>query len=519
MSERAGDGDGGILDPEERDGLWDLIPEVAPGEGEGESEDATGNAANYGAPGVPMSGARASIRRVYHARRPDGVRVPVLARWRGEWYRWDGTCWRVLSDEVLRAELYAWLEHATYKAPVVKSGAVVGYADKPWNPKKTSVGELMTALAAIVQQPDELEWGTWRDGSDRGRYVACRNVLVDPLTGGTLAHDPVYFNGFSLDFDYDPSAGCPGWLGFLESVWPGDTESPELLRQWFGYVLSGRTDLQKFMYFKGLSRSGKGTIVRILEALLGSENTCGTDFAAFGQGGFGMELLVGRQLVTFGDVRYTGDQRTAQTAISKILSITGEDKLHIDRKYKTPWTGTVPTRMMLLSNEMPWFKDSSSAIVGRMLLLVFKQSFLGREDHTLEVRLRQELAGIFNWALAGYRELVIADGRFVAPGSSREVLEEFGESVSPIGTWLRENYEPGTEADEMGSGGLYLAWCAWCEENGYKAGAVNGFLRLVQTVWPEVKRCKNLISDGEGGRVKGWSGIRVKSTKPPGPGA
>lgn len=469
------------------------------------------NADRYGSPGVPMQSARCAVRDLYSVI-ADGVRVPVLLRWREEWWRWSGTCWNAVSDEVLRSQLYHWLERATYKAPVVVRGVVTGYADKPWNPKKGSIADLGAALGAVVQQPDALEHGDWRDGRDEARLVACRNVLVDPMTGTTQLYTPLYFNGYSLDFDYDKDAVCPTWEGFLESVWPGDEESKLLLRQWFGYVLSGRTDLQKLMYLKGLPRSGKGTIARILTTLLGTRNVVGPTFDSFG-GGFGLELMVGAQLAVVGDARFTGDPKVMQSAISKILSITGEDRLNVDRKYKTTWSGTLPTRLMLLSNEMPWFRDSSSAIVDRMLLLVFKESFLGREDHTLELRLRAELPGIFNWALDGYRELVIADGRFTRPAANTEVLADFRESVSPIETWLNAECARTDGESLISSGALYRKWCEWCDENGYKPGAVNGFLRLVQTVWPSVQRHPVAVRNTEGKVMKAWSGIRYAAPR------
>ena len=458
-----------------------------------------------GSPNEPMVGARALEAGIHVG----DEKLLVRRFWRGSFHRWSGSHWSELPDADVNAELYAITEHACYTSVSSKGETSM----KPWAPTTPKITNLRNALAAVLNTSDLVEMPAWLDGRSAVgggqpvRPVACSNVLVDPLTGAAQGHTAAYFNGHALDFAYDPEGRCPAWLGFLESVWPGDQGSRMLLAQWFGYVLSGRTDLQKLMYLKGLPRSGKGTIARILTALLGAANVVGPTFDSFG-GGFGLELLVKAQLAVVGDARFTGDQKVMQSAISKILSITGEDKLNVDRKYKTAWSGTLPTRLMLLSNEMPWFRDSSSAIVDRMLLLIFKESFVGREDHTLELRLRAELPGIFNWALAGYRELVVADGRFIRPAASAEVLDEFRESVSPIEAWLGQECSRTDEVDVVPSGALYQRWAAWCEENGHKVGGVNGFLRLVQTVWPSVSRCPTLVRDANGNRVKAWSGIR-----------
>jgi putative DNA primase/helicase len=428
--------------------------------------------------------------------------LPVRRYWRGSFFEHTGSHWREIPDADVNAELYTVTEHARFTSTSAKGVTTL----KAWAPTTPKVANLRNALAAVLNTSDTVEMPLWLDARDAPLLVACANVLVDPLTGMSQAHTAAYFNGHALGFDFDARAGCPAWTAFLDSVWPRDGDSKLLLQQWFGYVLSGRTDLQKLMYLKGLPRSGKGTVARILTALLGARNVVGPTFDSFGAG-FGMELLVRAQLAVVGDARFTGDAKVMQAAIGKILSITGEDRLNVDRKYKTTWSGTLPTRLMLLSNEMPWFRDSSSAIVDRMLLLIFKESFVGREDHTLELRLRAELSGIFNWALEGYRELVIADGRFTRPASSAEVLDEFRESVSPIEAWLGQECARSDEDGFVSAGALYTRWCDWCDENGHKPGAVNGFLRLVQTVWPSVKRHPVTVRV-DGKVMKVWEGIR-----------
>ena len=44
------------------------------------------------------------------------------------------------------------------------------------------------------------------------------------------------------------------------------------------------------------------------------------------------------------------------------------------------------------------------------MLLLLSQSWLGREDHSLEVTLREELTGILNWSLEGLHRLTIENG-------------------------------------------------------------------------------------------------------------
>ena len=61
------------------------------------------------------------------------------------------------------------------------------------------------------------------------------------------------------------------------------------------------------------------------------------------------------------DARISG-RSDAKVVVERLLSISGEDSLTIDRKYKEPWTGRLPTRFLVLTNELPKLTDSSGAL-------------------------------------------------------------------------------------------------------------------------------------------------------------
>ena len=108
-------------------------------------------------------------------------------------------------------------------------------------------------------------------------------------------------------------------LGF---VWPDDPDSILLLQEYIGYVLSGRTDMQKMLLLIGPTRSGKGTIARILAELVGRKHAAGPTLASLGTN-FGMSPLLGKPLAIISDARL-GNTPT-HTVVERLLSITGED--------------------------------------------------------------------------------------------------------------------------------------------------------------------------------------------------
>jgi putative DNA primase/helicase len=350
---------------------------------------------------------------------------PTLAYWRGDFYRWVGPHWVELSIDQLRSELYRSLSQVGYMSAAAQP------TELRWSPNKSKIAHVVEALEAAVLNSGE-------DGTPE--LVSFANGALRLGADGSrelVPHDPKRFNLTSLPYDFLPDAPAPkAWLKFLVDLFGDDTESIELLQQWFGYVISGSTEQQKLALLVGPPRAGKGIIARILTALIGVHNVTGPTLAQIGTN-FGLQPLIGKSLAIVGDARFSGAGQS--TIVERLLSITGEDVQTIDRKNKEPWTGRVSTRFMILSNELPSLNESSGALAARFVgPIVLKRSFLGREDFDLERRLLAELPGILLWALDGLDALRASGYVFGQPESSREAVRELEDLSSPERAFMRE---------------------------------------------------------------------------------
>ena len=253
-----------------------------------------------------------------------------------------------------------------------------------------------------------------------------------------------------MPFAYDPQAPEPvHWFAFLKELWPDDPDSIAALQEFFGYVISGRTDLHKIMLLIGPTRSGKGTIARVLAALIGQGNTVGPTLASLGTN-FGLAPLLGKSLAVISDARLGGGN--AHQVVERLLSISGEDKLTVDRKYREPWNGKLPVRFLILSNELPRFGDASGAIANRFVVLAMQKSFLGKEDIGLTQRLLTELPGILLWALDGLDR--ITQQSFTVPKSSNDAILALQDLVSPVAAFVRDECDLGPQNQIATGGGL-----------------------------------------------------------------
>ena len=444
-------------------------------------------------PSAPLAVAR-HIDRLF---RIDGCRT--LLSWRGGWMCWHTTHWSELDAAQLRSHVYRSMSRATYEHVTAN-----GVETRSWNPDKRKVANVMEAMAALAHFPSDIDPPSWIAHSaaetEAAQMISCTNGLLDLSNRKLVIHTPALFNLVSVPFDYDPEAPEPvEWLKFLDSLWPGDEESIGLLQEYFGYVLSGRTDMHKLLALIGPFRAGKGTIARILTRLVGKGNVVGPTLAGLGTN-FGLSPLLGKPLAIISDARL--GSAPSHTVVERLLSITGEDMLTVDRKYREPYSGRLPTRFVMLSNELPRFTDASGAIATRMLILQLTKSFLNKEDRAIESRVVPELPGVLNWALEGLDRLT-ASGRFTVPESSEAAATMMMDLASPVSAFVRERCELGpdkTVARDL----LYLTWKMWAESNGHHAGAKITFGKSLHAAVPGLGRADIPVGDK---RVHGYRGI------------
>jgi putative DNA primase/helicase len=397
---------------------------------------------------------------------------------RDEFHRWARGAYRIVSESELQSSLAATIkdEFDRLNLAAVEAWEALGEKDergKPApKPEARKVSRNLVANAALALQsmtllPGDVVAPAWIDDKapfDPSEVVPTRNALVylpevvkiHPMhRAGTGPVDqsmavasptPHFFCPYALDFSFDPDSPTPDeWLKFLDLLWHGDPESIGTLQEWFGYCLTADTRQQKILFLVGPKRAGKDTIARILTTLVGAENVGDPTVASLANP-FGLAPLIGKPLAVVSDARLSGRIDTS-VIVERLLTISGEGRLTIDRKYTEAWTGKLPTRFVLISNELPKVNDASGALASRLILLRLTESFLGREDKALFDRLCLELPGVFLWAVEGWRRLR-ERGQFLQPKSGEDLIESLEELTSPVLAFLRDRCE-------MGAGKMY----------------------------------------------------------------
>ena len=245
-----------------------------------------------------------------------------------------------------------------------------------------------------------------------------------------------------------------------------------------GYLLTVDKRHHKIGAFIGPLRSGKGTIAQVISGLIGPHNVVNPTFSGLASH-FGAEKMIGKPVAIIGDARQSARSDWA-VALERLLGISGDDAIDIPRKNKTDWSGKLPTRLMLISNELPKFMDQSGALASRLLLFRFSESFLGREDKTLDAKLKAELPGILLWAIDGWEHLR-ERGFFIQPKSGQELIDQVRDFSSPVGVFVREKCEI-KAGYQIACKELFEAWKRWCDEENREPGTDQSFGRNLRAV-------------------------------------
>jgi putative DNA primase/helicase len=441
-------------------------------------------------PSDPMAVARIFIEQRYTQQGTHTLRY-----WCGSWWKWHTTHWAEVEQRTVRSLLYHFTEKALYSDP--KKGLL------PWAPTCRRIGDLMEALGACTILSDHLLQPCWLDDRLGGPIVAVRNGLLDVNTRELHAHSPFYFCTVSVPFDYDASAPeSRRFLNFLDELWPQEPEAIDALGEWFGYVISGRLDLQKILLMVGPTRGGKGVLARILAALVGKPNVCGPTLSSLNSE-FGLAPLIGKSLAVVSDARFSG--RNSGPVVERMLSISGEDTLTVNRKYREQWSGKLPTRLHVISNELPHLGDASTAIVGRFIILILSRSWLGKENHELELQLLEELPGILNWSLDGLARLNRNDGRFTRVPSAEEAIITMSDLASPVAAFVRDRCTLHANL-QVGVDELHAAFKQWCEEGEYQKSSKAVFGRNLMAACRTVRKAR---VGGRTSRAYVYQGIRL----------
>jgi P4 family phage/plasmid primase-like protien len=337
-----------------------------------------------------------------------GKDVLYCALW-GKWLIWDGHRWLVDEKGVVRewgnATIRAIPDEVRNETDPDKHEATLKWALASEQGKRLdTMLTFARSIEGVAVSPDELDRHPWllnvANGTLDLRTLELREARREDLLTKVM---PVA---------YLPEATCPLWEGYVRTAMSqpsaqGAAEQPEMeayLQQLVGYMLTGDISEKMLPLAYDPGDTGKTTFTEILLDLFGDDYgmTASESTIAMKRGG---NDAIPNDVAALRAARLVVVSETSQGLRlneGRIKAMTGRNRIPA-RFLNQEWFSFVPEfKLIIETNHRPQIGGTDTAIWNRIKLIPFL-NVLPKEhiNKTLPDRLRGELPGILNWALAG----------------------------------------------------------------------------------------------------------------------
>ena len=303
-----------------------------------------------------------------------------------------------------------------------------------------------------------------------------------------LPHDPSYGCRFQLPVSYNPTAGySPRWQAFLSEIFDDDPNLAKqgLLQQFFGYCLLRDSRYQKALFLYGTGSNGKSTVLNVLTAMVGKENTSSLSLQDLSQK-FRAQFLQ-HKLVNLSAEANTRDPLEA----SAFKAIVDGSPITTERKYGEPFQFNPYAKWIVSMNDTLTVPDKSYAFGRRVIVLNFNHRFTpDKIIDRFESHLIPKIDQIFNWALDGLSAL-IRNGGFKLGDSVLADTNRLMEAMNPLRMFITECCEIRDEIKEKPVR-LWHAYNAWCNEGHNRALGRNKFYEQILATYTLVKKDREI---------------------------
>jgi P4 family phage/plasmid primase-like protien len=300
-------------------------------------------------------------------------------------------------------------------------------------------------------------------GFDQARQV------IDLGSGTTRAAVPDDYVTKSLNVNtVGDAAKAERWIQFLDQIFGGDHELIDWLHRFCGYLLTGSTREQIFLFCHGLGANGKSVFIEVLKYILGdyaraiAPETLADSKRQGGSATPDLAALIGARLVMCNET----EDNTAM-AESLVKSLVSGDSMAVRPLYAAPIQFTPVFKLVMAGNHKPIVRGNDNGIWRRIRLIPFNRTFAPDErDPNLLAKLKAEAPDILAWMIEGCIKW-LQQGLGDTPTTIEGATSEYREDQDIVGRWLEECTKRDPHGEESTTD-LYDSYESWCLRNGLR---------------------------------------------------
>jgi putative DNA primase/helicase len=330
-------------------------------------------------------------------------------------------------------------------------------AAKPEGIKPTSalLASVVELARVEVMVPDE-EWDADPD------ILVCANGTLHVPTRNLRGHLKADHATSSVPYGYDPEAVAPTWGRFLGDF--VDAETAHFLQKFAGYALTTDVSHELALWLCGPPGGGRSTFIAGMEAMLG-ERVGALGLRGIERSQFALANVPGKTPLT------ATEQPAGFVRSSDVLNaLISGDKMEVEKKYKDAYRIYPRAKLLWAMNDLPRVQSANDGLFRRVKVIEVEPVPEGERDPKVKERIKEEGAGILNWALEGLARLR-KRGDFQVPDSVRGATEHWKATNDTAALFVSEACETG-EGKSVRASELYSRYTIWCSLNGHKPKSV-----------------------------------------------
>ncbi len=361
-----------------------------------------------------------------------------IENWNGH-LAWDGTRWS--RDQLLAVDgwardvyegLWAELSEAlkTNQVDEDEAQAIVRFIRATGSDRGIqAISRRARSEQGIAIAPDSLD--------NQPYYLNLPTATVDLKTGVDHEHRREDWLTQLCPTLLDPTAKCPTWEVFLQSVFQGDSNLIAYVHRAVGYCLTGDVSEHALFFCYGKGSNGKSTFLNTLIEMLGGDYAmkAASDLLLVKNGEShptGIADLFGKRLVAC--IEADAGKRIAE---SMVKEVTGGDSIRARRMRQDFFEFKATHKIWLAANHKPTIRGTDDGIWRRIKMIPFLAKFEGEgKDRAMPEKLRAELPGILNWAIRGC-ELWMERG-LQEPEAVKEATASYRGDMDIVGQFIAE---------------------------------------------------------------------------------
>lgn len=341
-----------------------------------------------------------------------------------------------------------------------------------------------------------------REPNDKKDWLCIKNGMFNPVTLELRPFDPGYYCTFQMPVAYSPTHHKKPelWLRFLDQTLAAAGPINQA-QEFFGYCLLQKTLYGRSLICWGPGEDGKSVFLKVLQSMVGEDNSASVAFKDLEDQNYRASLY-GKALNVSTEI----GREVLQSTYFK--AITTGDPISAAFKYQSPFTFKPYVKQAFATNDLPPVMDNTHGYYRRLLILKFVRQFKEGDpdrDPNLEEKLKENLTGIFHWALAGLHRLM-AQGYFSNCDEHIENIHEYKRLNDAVLCFVEDCLEIG-EGYETEKKDVYTNYKNYCTANGSAPKKRERFWRDMHTV---IKDLKMYRPSRNGERPWVVEGVRLK---------